>query len=97
MPFVTENMEADMLDCFETAKILLSTLGFPLFDSISQENNKTSEDIFKMKSKEAIAEGDLIDEGFVVYRTAIIMNNFETSKDKFINDFFLLLTDRKLL
>ena len=28
MPFVTESMEADLLDCFETTKILLSTLGF---------------------------------------------------------------------
>lgn len=37
LPFVTESMEADMLDCFETTKILLSTLGFPLFDSISRE------------------------------------------------------------
>lgn len=68
MPFVTESMEADMLDCFETTKILLSTLGFPLFDSISRENNRISEDIYKMKSKEALAEGNLIDEGFVVYK-----------------------------
>ena len=55
LPFVTESMEADMLDCFETTKILLSTLGFPLFDSISRENYRTSEDIYKMKSKAAIA------------------------------------------
>ncbi len=68
MPFVTESMEADILDCFETTKILLSALGFPLFDSISRNSNKSSEVIYKMKSKEALAEGNLIDDGFVVYK-----------------------------
>lgn len=86
MPFVTESMEADMLDCFETTKILLSTLGFPLFDSISRESNKTSEDIYKMKSKEAIAEGDLIDEGFVVYKGSKAVKNTLPSCHKYMID-----------
>ena len=75
MPFITESMEADMTDCFETAKILLSTLGFPLFDSISRENNRVSEDIYKMKSKESLAEGNLIDDGFVVYKGSKAVKN----------------------
>lgn len=86
MPFVTESMEADMLDCFETTKILLSTLGFPLFDSISRENNRASEDIYKMKSKEALAEGDLIDEGFVVYKGSKAVKDTLPSCHKYMID-----------
>jgi hypothetical protein len=86
MPFVTESMEADMLDCFETTKILLSTLGFPLFDSISRESNSTSGDMYKMKSKEALAEGDLIDEGFVVYKGSKAVKNTLPSCHKYMID-----------
>lgn len=51
-PYVTESMEAEMIDCFDTAKILLSTLGFPLFDSISREVvTQASNDIFYAKRK----------------------------------------------
>ena len=68
LPFLTESMEADMLDCFDTAKVLLSTLGFPLFESIAKEIvvDKLSE-AFMLKGK-IHAEGDLIDEGFVVFK-----------------------------
>ena len=86
MPFVTESMEADMLDCFETTKILLSTLGFPLFDSISRENNRVLEDIYKMKSKEALAEGNLIDEGFVVYKGSKAVKDTLPSCHKYMID-----------
>lgn len=97
LPFVTESMEADMLDCFETTKILLSTLGFPLFDSISRENYRTSEDIYKMKSKEAIAEGDLIDEGFVVYRGSKAVKDTLPSCHKYMIDLRDKLIDTGIL
>lgn len=86
MPFVTESMEADLLDCFETTKILLSTLGFPLFDSIARNNNRTSDDIYKMKSKEALAEGTLIDEGFVVYKGSKAVKDILPSCHKYMRD-----------
>lgn len=97
LPFVTESMEADMLDCFETTKILLSTLGFPLFDSISRENYRTSEDIYKMKSKEAIAEGDLIDEGFVVYKGSKAIKDTLPSCHKYMIDLRNKLIDTGIL
>ena len=69
LPHVTESMEADLLDCFETTKILLSTLGFPLFEPISRVTVTTkNEGIFMIKSKEIIADGNLIDDGFVVFK-----------------------------
>jgi len=47
LPHVTESMEADLLDCFETTKILLSMLVFLLFKPISRVTvTKKNEGIF---------------------------------------------------
>ncbi|MCX6166261.1 MAG: GIY-YIG nuclease family protein, partial [Ignavibacteriae bacterium] len=66
-PYVTESMEADLLDNYETIKILLATLGFPLFEEIRKTAIKKKE-ILYCKGKDAIAEGDMIDDGFVVFK-----------------------------
>ena len=66
-PFITESMEADLLDSFDTIKVLLSTLGYPVFDSVNKNNIKRTE-ILKINGRGIIAEGDLIDDGFVVFR-----------------------------
>lgn len=71
-PFVTEAMEADVLDAFETIQTLTSTLGFPVFDrlvaksSSSQSSIDGNEDIFELKGPSAEAKGKMVDEGFVV-------------------------------
>lgn len=64
-PFITESMEADLMDDFDTIKILLSTLGFPIFEEIKKSQFK---DILICKGKDAYAEGDYIDDGFVVFK-----------------------------
>jgi len=66
-PFVTESMEADLLDSFDTIKILLSTLGFPVFDKIGKEQI-TSKELLFLNGRNIKAEGDLIDDGFVVFK-----------------------------
>lgn len=63
---VPETLEADLLDNFDTIKILLSTLGFPLFDIISK--TPKSENTLICKGKDAIAEGEYLDDGFVVFK-----------------------------
>ncbi|MBL4744729.1 MAG: GIY-YIG nuclease family protein [Flavobacteriaceae bacterium] len=63
---VPETLEADLLDNFDTIKILLSTLGFSLFDTIGKENK--SIDILYCKGKEALAEGEYKEDGFVVFK-----------------------------
>jgi len=63
---VPETLEADLLDNFDAIKILLSTLGFPLFDKISK--TARSMDIMICKGKEAFAEGEYLDDGFVVFK-----------------------------
>ena len=66
-PFVTESMEADLLDSFDTIKILLSTLGFPVFEKISKEQT-TAKELLILNGRDIKAEGDLIDDGFVVFK-----------------------------
>lgn len=65
--FVTESMEADLLDSFETITILLATLGFLVFEKIGKEQTKIKELLF-INGRGVIAEGDLIDDGFVVFK-----------------------------
>lgn len=86
-PYVTESMEADMLDCFDTAKVLLSTLGFPLFESISRETVSTTvSDIFKLRGNGVFAEGNLTDEGFVVFKNSEAKINTAPSCHNFLID-----------
>ncbi len=66
-PFVTESMEADLLDSFDTIKILLSTLGFPVYDKVGKEQI-TSKEVLYLNGRNINAEGDLIDDGFVVFK-----------------------------
>lgn len=63
-PFVPEAMQADLLDNFETIKILVSTLGFPIFDHIRKPDKK---DILYCKGKEAFAEGEYAEDGLIVF------------------------------
>jgi len=64
MPYVAEWMEADLLDNFETIKILVSTLGFPIFDEIK---TALKTELLYCKGKDAQATGQLTDEGFLVH------------------------------
>jgi hypothetical protein len=64
-PFISESLEADLLDNFETAKILISTLGYPFFDII--EKPKQKKDILICKGKDALAQGEYSEEGLVVF------------------------------
>lgn len=66
-PFVTESMEADLLDSFDTIKILLSTLGFPVYDKVGKELI-TPKELLLLNGRNVKAEGDLIDDGFVVFK-----------------------------
>ena len=66
-PYITESMEADLLDNFETIKILLSTLGFPIFEETRKSASKKSKLLY-CKGKNASAQGEMMDDGFVVLK-----------------------------
>ncbi len=65
-PSLPESREYDLLDNFDTLKILLATLGYPLFESKRKAISK--KETFICKGKKAIAEGEMTDDGFVVYK-----------------------------
>jgi len=65
-PSLPESREYDLLDNFETAKILLATLGHPIFEE--KRKAKSDKEIFYCKSKNAFAEGELTDDGFLVHQ-----------------------------
>ena len=52
MPFVAEWMEADLHDNFDTIKILVSTLGFPIFDELKSTQKS---DLLYCKGRDASA------------------------------------------
>ena len=63
-PFLSESMVADLEDNFETLKVLVSTLGYPLFEElkVKEENN-----LIYCRSKDADATGEWTEEGIVVF------------------------------
>ena len=64
---VPETLEADLHDNFDTIKILLSTLGFPLFEQLTNPEKKTGNRLY-CKAKNAKAEGEYGDDGLVVFK-----------------------------
>lgn len=72
-PSVPESREHDLLDNFETLKILLATLGYPLFEE--KRKAKSTKELFYCKSKKAVATGEFTDDGFLVLKGS--QANFE--------------------
>jgi len=63
-PHISESMEADLLDNFDTIKILVSTLGYPVFDEIKKSKSK---EVLACKGKDAFAEGEYTEDGLIVF------------------------------
>jgi hypothetical protein len=68
-PYITESMEADLLDNYETVKVLLATLGFPILEEFVKPTID-KKGVFYCKGKNALAEGNMVDDGFVVFKGA---------------------------
>jgi hypothetical protein len=66
-PHISESLEADLMDNYETIKVLLATLGYPIFEEISKASVKEKQLLY-CKGKDAIAEGDMSNEGFIVFK-----------------------------
>ena len=57
-------MAADLMDHFDTIRILTSTLGYPLFEKIQKPNQG---DILTCKGKKALARGEYTEDGLVIF------------------------------
>jgi len=63
-PYVSEPIQADLLDSFDLLRVLVSTLGYPIFDQISKPEKKN---VLFCKGKKASAIGEYTEEGLVVF------------------------------
>jgi len=63
-PHVSESVEADLYDNFETIQILASTLGYPVFDEIRKPKTK---EVIICKGKDAYAEGEYTEDGMILF------------------------------
>jgi predicted GIY-YIG superfamily endonuclease len=70
-PHTPAPLEADCLEIFETGRILLSTLGFPLFDALASGANATTSETYFCQASGANARGLFTDEGFIVLKGSI--------------------------
>ncbi|MEO1033321.1 MAG: DUF4357 domain-containing protein [Bacteroidota bacterium] len=66
-PSISESREYDLLDNFETAKILLATLGYPIFESVAKRTS-LSADLFFINRVGANAKAAYTDEGMIIYK-----------------------------
>ena len=89
-PSLSESREHDLLDNFDTIKILLATLGYPIFEDKRQA--QSTKELFYCIGKKAKAEGELGDDGFLVYKGSTV--NIEETKS--INNWIKVLR-KKLL
>lgn len=66
-PFTPAPLEADCFEIFETAQTLLSTLGFPLFDALTEvAGSAATPEMFYCQRRSADGRGYYTPEGFVV-------------------------------
>ena len=65
-PHVRESDEADIWDFFETMQLLVSALGYPIFDEMVKANTK-KKDFLYCKGKGAEATGEYTEDGLVVF------------------------------
>jgi Domain of unknown function (DUF4357) len=66
--FISEPEQATLMDFFDAIKIILPTLGYPLFESIAKTEQHEDSDILYCKCKGAVAEGRYSEEGFIVFK-----------------------------
>jgi len=68
-PHTPAPLEADCLEIFETGSILLSTLGFPVFEAVAKASG--GDEIFYCHANGSDGRGMLTDDGFVVLKGSV--------------------------
>lgn len=71
---ISEGQEADIENYFESLKLLMSTIGYPLFDKLS-----TGKRTYYIKYKKLEARGEYTDEGFVIKEGSQVSGTFRES------------------
>ena len=93
-PYISESVESDLYDNFETIQILASTLGYPVFDLIKKPTKK---EIIECKGKLALAKGEYTEDGLIIFEgSACNLEETKTAGDWVINK-RKELVDKKVL
>lgn len=71
-PHTPAPLEADCLEIFDTTKTLLSTLGYPVFDTVTQSDSESGTDeLYYCKAAGTDGRGQYTNEGFVVLKGSV--------------------------
>jgi hypothetical protein len=85
-PYITEPMEADVLDAFDTGSVLLSTLGFPLFEPlVGKAAADLEQKTFYCSGPDAKGVGRMVADGFVVLKGSVARAESVASAHKYIS------------
>jgi len=92
---VTETLESDLLDNFDTIKILLSTLGFTIFEPLNK--GIKGKNIFYCKGKKANAKGHYEEDGFVVHKGSKAILDLSSKSNNTVRNLRVKLLDAGIL
>ncbi len=80
-PHISEPVEADLLDHFDTIGVLVSTLGYPALDRVTKPKQK---ELLHCKNKKARATGEYIEDGLIVFKGSTANVGFTKSAHGFL-------------
>lgn len=80
---ISESMQADLMDHFDTIRILTGTLGYPLFEKIAKLE-KT--EFLSCKGKKAKATGEYTEEGLIVFAGSTANRDFAPASHRHFAD-----------
>ena len=93
-PFVTEPLKDDCLDAFENIGILLTALGFPLFEPLA---TPTVRELFSIRGPDAHGTGALMEDGFLVRKGSLCRKEIVESARSQVESARNRLTDSAIL
>ncbi len=81
-PFVPEPMEAEVFDSFDTAGVLIATLGFPVFEPAVSKSTAKQLEVFYCTGPDSDGKGAMVEDGFVVFAGSLVRREPVPSADK---------------
>jgi roadblock/LC7 domain-containing protein len=83
------------LDNFETIKVLLSTLGFPILEQVVVKTQPS--EMLHCKGRGVVAKGQYTDDGFLVFQGSQCHPEFVPSANKFVKNARQRILDAKII
>lgn len=93
-PYVSEPMEADLQENFETIKLLTSTFGYPIFEQVERPKRKK---LIYCEGASCKATGEYIEDGLMVFAGSYTrLNTVKSAKNHVRNARQILIDDGTL-